>query len=114
MRKIILKLKQIKKQFKKGISLIEMAMVLLVMAVIMGIIYGALDTGVVDKAKIMGVKNKARMLPLQIQRYEMENPPLQEGDVLEILKKKIRRILLSNPIPKNWYWIHGTIRISCV
>jgi len=82
-----MKLKQ--KNLRKGLTLFELALVLLVLGIIIGIVYANLDIGVVDKAKKMKVKQvQSKQIPLYVQRYEEEVGPLNEGDSLELLTKK--------------------------
>ena len=76
------------KSRNRGITLIELAIALLVIGIIMAIVYGSLDTSVLDSAKKLAVKNQARQLPLQLERYEFENPPLEDGTSLMVLAEK--------------------------
>ena len=63
---------------RKGLTLVELAIVLLVLGIIMGMVYGSLDFSAVDKAKVLGVKNNARKLQAYLQMYETENGRLEE------------------------------------
>jgi len=42
---------KLKQNIRKGLTLFELALVLLVLGIIIGIVYANLDIGVVDKAK---------------------------------------------------------------
>lgn len=75
---------------RKGLTLFELALVLLVLGIIIGIVYANLDIGVVDKAKVLKVKQiQAKQIPILISQYEEKVGSLNEGDSLEILTKKI-------------------------
>ncbi len=74
--------------YRKGLTLFELALVLLVLGIIIGIVYANLDIGVVDKAKKLKIKQvQSKQIPVLIQRFEEEVGPLSEGDSLEILTK---------------------------
>ncbi len=74
---------------RKGLTLFELALVLLVLGIIIGIVYANLDTSVVDKAKILKVKQiQSKQLPILRQNFESAGGILNEGDSLEILTKK--------------------------
>ncbi len=78
-----------KKNKRKGLTLFELALVLLVLGIIIGIVYANLDIGVVDKAKKLKVKQvQSKQIPILVQRFEEEVGPLNDGDSLEILTKK--------------------------
>ncbi len=74
------------RRHRRGLTLIELAIVILVLGIIMAIIYGAIDPGeVTDDARRLQVKNNSHVLQIQLQRYELENPPLEEGSDLTTL-----------------------------
>lgn len=74
---------------RKGLTLFELALVLLVLGIIIGIVYANLDIGVVDKAKKLKIKQvQSKQIPVLIQRYEEEVGPISDGASLEILSKK--------------------------
>ena len=77
-----------KRKSKKGLTLIEIAMVLMVIAIIIGIVYANIDTGVIGKAQILKVKSSSQTIPILLERYEFENASLEEGASLDILAKK--------------------------
>jgi len=80
---------KLKHNLRKGLTLFELALVLLVLGIIIGIVYANLDIGVVDKAKKLKVKQvQSKQLPVLVQKYEEEVAPLNDGDSLEILTKK--------------------------
>jgi prepilin-type N-terminal cleavage/methylation domain-containing protein len=83
------KLLKIQKNKKRhGLTLIEIAMVLLVIAIIMGVVYANIDTGVIGKAQILSIKTSAQTIPILIEKYEFENISLNDGDSLKILTEK--------------------------
>lgn len=74
--------------WRKGLTLFELALVLLVLGIIIGVIYANLDIGVVDKAKALKVRDiQSKQLPMLVSLYEEEVGPLNEGDSLELLAK---------------------------
>jgi len=80
---------KLKQNIRKGLTLFELALVLLVLGIIIGIVYANLNIGVVDKAKKLKVKQvQAKQLPILVQKYEEEVAPLNDGDSLEILTNK--------------------------
>ncbi|MDW7975733.1 MAG: type II secretion system protein GspG [Leptospiraceae bacterium] len=75
-------------RYRKGLTLFELALVLLVLGIIIGIVYASLDLGVVDKAKVLKVRDvQAKQLPILVSQFEEEVSPLNEGDTLELLTK---------------------------
>ena len=73
---------------RAGITLIEIAMVLLVIAIIMGIVYANIDTSVVGKAQVLRIKTSSQTIPIVVEKYEFENESLEEGTSLEILTQR--------------------------
>ncbi|MCB1317444.1 MAG: type II secretion system protein GspG [Leptospiraceae bacterium] len=64
---------------RRGLTLIELAIVILVIGIIMAIVVANLDFGVIDKAQILKVKNSANQVRVNLRIYEMDHSPLQEG-----------------------------------
>ncbi len=80
---------KIKKIKRNGLTLFELALVLLVLGIIIGIVYANLDIGVVDKAKVLKVKQiQSKQVPILLQQFEDIVGSLNEGDSLELLTKK--------------------------
>ncbi|MDH5656219.1 MAG: type II secretion system protein GspG [Spirochaetia bacterium] len=77
-----------KNRKKRGLTLIEIALVLAAIAIIMGILYSTISTDPLDKAKILRVKSSSQTIPILLENYEFENPSLDEGASLEILSKR--------------------------
>ncbi|MFN3603339.1 MAG: type II secretion system protein GspG [Leptonema sp. (in: bacteria)] len=81
---------RVRRQRKRvGLTLFELALVLLVLGIIIGIVYANLDIGVVDKAKVLKVKQiQSKQVPILVQQYQEKVGTLNEGDSLESLTKK--------------------------
>ena len=82
-------------RLRRGLTLVELAIVILVLGVIMAIVFSNLDLTALDKAKVLAVKSSSKVLPLRMQQFEMDNPSLQDGQSLTVLAKKTA----SNPNP---------------
>ena len=83
---ILRKEKGFRKKLRNGLTLIELAVVMLVLGIIMAVVYGSLDVGGTTKsAKRLQVKASATILEVNLQRYALENGNLSDGTSLEIL-----------------------------
>ncbi len=72
--------------WKRGLTLVELAIVILVLGVIMGIVYANLNPGEsLDKAKKLQIKALSNTLEAHWQSYELDNDVLSEGASLEAL-----------------------------
>ena len=72
--------KDFKRPLASGLTLIELAIVILVLGIIMAIVYTGINPGsVIDKARVLRVKSVAQQLRVQMQLYESKYPriPLQ-------------------------------------
>lgn len=78
----------IKKRIRRGLTLVELAIVLLVLGIIMGIVYANIDLGITDDAVKLQVKTSSKQVPVILQRYEMEYSPLPEGTELTVLSEQ--------------------------
>lgn len=83
------------KSDRKGLTLIELAIVLLVLGIIIGIVFANLDFSLPDKAKALSIRTASTQLAMQLERYEFSNPPLEEGDQLSVLAER-------NPDNPSW------------
>lgn len=71
---------------RTGLTLVELAIVILVIGIIMTIVVVNLDFGVIDKAKIQQVKTQRNTFRSKMKIHSMEgNAPIQEGDKITIL-----------------------------
>jgi general secretion pathway protein G len=86
---------------RKGITLVELAIVLLVLGIIMGIVYANLDFGITDDAKRLAVKNSSHQLQMHWERYEFGNPPLEDGISLELLTQKNEQDPTFRPVNRD-------------
>jgi general secretion pathway protein G len=73
---------------RRGLTLVELAIVILVLGVIMGIVYSSLDFGITDDAKRLAVQSSSKQLQMAWERFEFDHEPIQDGATLEILTKK--------------------------
>lgn len=80
---------------RRGLTLVELAIVLLVLGIIMAIVFASIDTGVVDDAVRLKIKGDATALPLHLQRYEREVGQLEDRQSLSILAQ-------TNPENPSW------------
>lgn len=80
---------------RKGLTLVELAIVILVLGIIMGIVYSSLDFGITDDAKKLMVASSSKQLTMVWEKYEAENAPLEEGTKLDVLAAK-------NPDKPGW------------
>ena len=77
---------------RRGVTLVELAIVLLVIGIIMTIVFSNVDFGVAKDAMKLQIRTSANTLPLTMERY---NGQLSEGDSLLILTEK-------NPEDPSW------------
>lgn len=80
---------------RRGLTLVELAIVILVLGVIMTIVIANLDLGIIDDAKKLQVKNAAKTLEFTMRRYEMDSAALTDGTRLGVLAQK-------NPNNPGW------------
>ena len=74
--------------WRKGLTLIELAVVMLVLGIIMAVVYGSLDVGGTTKsAKKLQIKAAATTLEASWSRYELENGNLSDGAKLSVLSQ---------------------------
>lgn len=83
------------KKSRQGLTLVELAIVILVLGVIMGIVYSSLDFGITDDARKLQVQSSSKQLQIHWERYEFDYPPLEEGQPLTILSE-------SSPEHEGW------------
>ena len=71
---------------RQGFTLIEVAIVILVIGIMASIILVSISPkDVLDSAKALQVKTQSKDLEIHLQRYEIENESLEEGAELSIL-----------------------------
>ncbi len=90
-----------RKSLRKGLTLVELAIVILVLGVIMGIVYTSLDFGITDDAKRLAVQSSSKQLQMAWERYEFDHEPIPEGNDLEVLTKKSEENPNWRPIDKK-------------
>ncbi len=100
---------------RSGLTLIELAIVMLVLGVIMSIVYANLNPGsALDKAKILQVRQAASILETHLHRYELENQTINDGQPLTILTqsngiwKGIKQELIMDPWKKPYFICSST------
>ena len=72
---------------RSGLTLVELAIVILVIGIIMTIVVVNLDFGVIDKAKIQQVKTQRNTFTSKMKIHSMEgNAPIQENDPITVLE----------------------------
>lgn len=85
-----------KRRSRRGLTLIELAVVMLVLGILMAVLYANIDVGgITDKAKRLAIQTNSTQLEVALERYEFENQPLEEGDALTILSEE-------NPDNPSW------------
>ena len=73
---------------RRGLTLVELAIVLLVLGVIMAIVFSSLDLSVSDKAVALKIKNDARLLQIKISNFENETGlTIQDRESIEVLSQ---------------------------
>ncbi len=80
---------------RRGLTLVELAIVILVLGIIMVIVFTNLDFSVLNKAKLLQFQTAAKTLPLKYEVWKLSNPPLEEGTSLEIFTQR-------NPNDPTW------------
>ena len=80
-------------ELREGLTLVELAIVILVLGIIMTIVIASLDFGIVDDAKKMQVQYASKTLEIAMRRYEMDNAALEDGTRLGVLAQRSQ----SNP-----------------
>lgn len=94
--------KSLRLMARKGLTLVELAIVLLVLGIIIGIVYANLDFTVIDKAQRQAVISSSDTLKMQLEMYESETGnTLNEGDPLSILSQKDPSNPTWSPIKSN-------------
>lgn len=73
---------------RKGMTLVELAIVILVIGILMAILYSAIDFGITDDAKKLRINASAKQLQILVQKYESEVGPLGENADLSVLSQK--------------------------
>ncbi len=77
------------KKMKRGLTLVELAIVMLVLGIIMALVYSNLDIrGASDKARCLQLEAAANNLQIQLELYEQENPGLEDQESLEKLTER--------------------------
>ena len=72
--------------WRRGLTLIELAVVMLVLGIIMAVVYGSLDvSGTTKSAKKLQIKSTATTLEAKLSFYESENGNLSDGSKLSVL-----------------------------
>ena len=88
-KKVKSKLNLIKSKIRHGLTLIELAIVILILGVIMAIVYSNLNpTEQIQNAKRLQIKSMATTLEANMTRYELENGALADGTKLSVLTQK--------------------------
>lgn len=79
------------KKARRGFTLIELAIVMVVLGIIMGIVFYNLkdSVSVVDSAKAMKVKGQAVSLPMDIEKFREAGGQLNTGDNLSAMAEPI-------------------------
>ncbi len=75
------------KLLKKGLTLVELAIVILVLGIIMGILYNTIDFGITDDAKKLAISGASKIIPAKIVQYETEVGPLDDRADLTVLTR---------------------------
>ncbi len=83
------------KNLRSGITLIELTIVLLVLGILIAVLYSTVNLGITDTAKKLAIQQNAAAVPVNLERYEFENPQLLEGDSLKKLAE-------NNPDNPSW------------
>lgn len=74
---------------RQGITLVELAIVLLVLGIIIGIVYANIDFGVVDSARAKLLPQAAMQLESKMMEFDQQvGTPLQDGQSLTILTER--------------------------
>lgn len=80
---------------RRGLTLVELSIVILVLGILMTVLFVNLDLGVTDKAKKLQVTNASKQLKIWWNQYEYENDQIEEGAALTILSDR-------NPDNPGW------------
>lgn len=83
--------KGLRNRIRKGLTLVELAIVLMVLGVIIGIVYASLDTGMADDAEIALFPAKAAQLELNWRQYENRVGRIPDGTSLEVMTQNDRQ-----------------------
>ena len=73
---------------RRGLTLVELAIVLLVLGIIMAIVFSSLDLTVTDKAVRLQIKAASNMVPIKVNEYESTVGQLEDRASLAILAQK--------------------------
>ncbi|MEQ8353424.1 MAG: type II secretion system protein GspG [Leptospiraceae bacterium] len=81
-------LRRVRKQkSRRGLTLVELAIVLMVLGIIIGIVYAGINTDSVDEARLMGVKRNEPMLKLNWEKYERRVNQIPTGTAIDMLSQ---------------------------
>ena len=73
---------------RRGLTLVELAIVLLVLGIIMAIVFSSLDPSVTEKAVRLQIKAASNMVPIKVNEYESTVGQLEDRSTLAILAQK--------------------------
>ncbi len=73
---------------REGFTLIELAVVVLVLGIIMSVVLYNIDFGVKDDAIRLKVNTNSKLLQSKWEMYEFDHAPVEEGNDLMILARK--------------------------
>ena len=81
------KARRLQNRIRKGLTLVELAIVLMVLGVIIAIVYSSLDTSAVDDAKITMFPAQAAKIEMEWKQYENRVAQIPEGNALTVLSQ---------------------------
>ncbi len=86
---------------RRGLTLVELAIVLLVLGIIMGIVFSSLDLSVTDKAVKLKINAHGTLVPVKLQEYESTVGPLGDRASLSVLAQKSAENPAWNPVKED-------------
>ncbi|MBI3395196.1 MAG: type II secretion system protein GspG [Spirochaetia bacterium] len=98
----------LKKSSRRGLTLVELAIVIAILGVIIGIVYAGLGNAAKEAmsgGKQLAVSKASKTLQFAWDRYEQDNGPLDDGATLEALveKKKAAKEDVFDPWKKPYF-----------
>lgn len=73
---------------RRGLTLVELSIVILVLGILMVVLFANLDIGVADKAQRLQVISASKQLKIWWNQYEYEYNQLEEGTAMSVLSEK--------------------------
>lgn len=86
---------------RSGLTLIELAIVILVLGILFTIVYRSINFGITDDARRLSVQASSKQLSFAWERYEFDHPQLEDNTPLTKLSQKNPDDPAWRPVDEN-------------